>query len=230
MKNWFILITSFIFINSIIAQDINLYQTWYLYQLEADLEGVIWDIEDVQPEFSPYLTINNDLTFDGIGACNGFSGHYTYNSNQDTLFPNNVYFTLGNCDTSEEISFENLFFPYVEANTYHTITLATIEDYMELKLENFLGYVAVYRNISLSILEESLPQVKIYPNPVSNKLHISHDNIEVLEIIIYDIYGKLIQREKIFNEPADVSKLIDGIYFLEVHSEKGKVIRKFIKN
>ncbi len=41
MKNWFILITSFIFINSIIAQDINLYQTWYLYQLEADLEGVI---------------------------------------------------------------------------------------------------------------------------------------------------------------------------------------------
>ncbi len=65
---------------------------------------------------------------------------------------------------------------------------------------------------------------------MSNKLHISHDNIEVLEIIIYDIYGKLIQRVKKSNEPADVSKLMNGIYFLEVNSEKGKVIRKFIKN
>lgn len=230
MKFKFLTLACLVFIGKTIAQDTNLYQTWYLYQLEADLEGVVWDIEVAQPQFSPQLTISSDLTFNGIGACNGFSGYYTYDVNQNSLFPNSVYFTLGNCDTNEEYVFENLYFPYVDANTNHTITLTTIGNLMELKLENFPGYVAIYRNVSLSVADDYLVQLSVYPNPIIDEINILYHGSQTLSATIYDVNGKLVFHDEDIKSSINTSELSKGIYFLELTTGREKTIRKFVKN
>ncbi|SDH37418.1 T9SS type A sorting domain-containing protein [Winogradskyella thalassocola] len=217
------------FIKNINAQDSNLYGTWYLHQLEADLDGVVWDYEDVQPDYIPQLTINTDLTFEGVGACNGFSGYYTYDAEQNTLTPNSFVQSLAVCDTSEEINLEYLFFSQVSANTSHSITLNSNADFTQLRLENYPGFAATYRNVSLSNSDQILSELKIYPNPVLDNLFIAKRNSEVLDIVVYDIYGDLVLREKAIEGSVDVSILTEGIYFIEINSENGRRIQKIIK-
>ncbi|WP_179339405.1 T9SS type A sorting domain-containing protein [Winogradskyella ludwigii] len=212
------------------GQDSNLYGTWYLHQLEADLQGLVWDIEDVQPDFIPSLTINNDLTFEGLGACNGFGGDYSYDASENTLYPNNFSQTLILCDTSEDVNFENLFFAQVSANTNNSVTINMNANFTELKLENYPGYLATYRNVSLSTPEQSLAALKIYPNPVSDQLFISNRNSKDLDIVIYDILGKQVLQKKSIKQSVDVSNLLDGIYFLEINSDNGMRIEKIIKS
>ncbi len=219
-----------LFMKNVNGQDSNLYGTWYLHQLEADLQGLVWDIEDVQPDFIPSLTINNDLTFEGLGACNGFGGDYSYDASENTLYPNNFSQTLILCDTSEDVNFENLFFAQVSANTNNSVTINMNANFTELKLENYPGYLATYRNVSLSTPEQSLAALKIYPNPVSDQLFISNRNSKDLDIVIYDILGKQVLQKKSIKQSVDVSNLLDGIYFLEINSDNGMRIEKIIKS
>ncbi|WP_179349345.1 T9SS type A sorting domain-containing protein [Winogradskyella pacifica] len=217
------------FIKNINAQDSNLYGTWYLHQLEADLDGVVWDYEDVQPDYIPQLTINSDLTFEGFGACNGFNGYYTYDAEQNTLTPNSFVQSLAVCDTSGEINLENLFFNQVAANTSRSITLNSNADFTQLRLENFPGYIATYRNVSLSNSDQILSELKIYPNPVSDNLFISKPNSEVLDVVLYDIYGNSVLQQKTIEESVDVSILTEGIYFIKISSANDTRIQKIIK-
>jgi heat shock protein HslJ len=229
IKNSLLILCGFFFFENANAQDSNLYNTWYLYQLEVDLEGSVWDVEVEQPKVLPYLTINEDLTFNGIGACNSFSGTYTYDAEQVTLFPVNFDATLNLCDTSAEDNFEVLFFNYVEAITEQTITINTNPNFSELKLEIAPGYIANYRNVSLSISESILKPLEVYPNPVSNELNILCNGFKVYQIKVFDALGNLVIKYKFQNQVVNTSSLSKGIFFLEIESEKSKIIKKFIK-
>ncbi len=229
IKNLLLILYVFFFFENANAQDSNLYSTWYLYQLEVDIDGVVWDVEVEQPDILPYLTINDDLTFNGVGACNSFFGGYTYNAEQITLFPVDFDATLNLCDTSEEDNFEVLFFSTVGANTDHTIILSTNADFSELKLENSPGYIATYRNVSLSIERYNLKQLEIYPNPVLDELHISLNGFNITQIKIFDVLGNLVLKEKVENQVLNTSSLSKGIFFLEIESDKGKIVKKFVK-
>lgn len=66
--------------------------------------------------------------------------------------------------------------------------------------------------------EMSLQQIKIYPNPISNTLHIDglHSGTE---IILMDINGKILSKlnSKEKNTIIDVSKVSAGIYMIEIN-------------
>lgn len=71
-------------------------------------------------------------------------------------------------------------------------------------------------------------KMSIYPNPVTNMLHIStEDNINKLSI--YNINGSLIRNYENINNTIDVSSLIKGMYILVVQTDKGITQNKFIK-
>ena len=78
-----------------------------------------------------------------------------------------------------------------------------------------------------SIDEESISNIYIYPNPVSNILNIKGNTGE-LSIIIYNILGKQIMSSKIINS-IDVSSLNTGIYFIELSNGQQTALRKLIK-
>jgi hypothetical protein len=73
----------------------------------------------------------------------------------------------------------------------------------------------------------------VYPNPVNDILNINNKgSIEVQSIAVLDILGQLIiavpNAQTI--SKVDVSKLVTGMYFLKMNTDKGTSNMKFIKN
>lgn len=228
MKYFFTFLAMIFFFIQTNAQDSNLYGTWYLYELEADLAGVFWNAEEAESSIEPTLTINNDLSFEGFGVCNSFFGSYSYNSNNGTLLTMSFNSTDSTCGTPQENGFESNYFNYVSYDILYP-TINVEEGYTELKLENLPGYIATYRNIGLSVYEENLFQLKIYPNPISDKLQILSDKDQSMLIKIIDIHGQVILAHKSKSKILNTSTLNSGIYFLEITIDNSVIVKRFIK-
>ncbi|MEM6515180.1 MAG: FG-GAP-like repeat-containing protein [Bacteroidota bacterium] len=83
---------------------------------------------------------------------------------------------------------------------------------------------------TLSIPDESLSDLAIYPNPVKDMLYIkTKGNVVDKVASVFDINGKLIFSHKLTNDTLDVSKLNSGIYFLRLESQGKTMRKKFIK-
>lgn len=83
----------------------------------------------------------------------------------------------------------------------------------------------------LSVGEEELQNVKLFPNPAQNKLQITSNQI-IDGLTIVDINGRVLNSIEISvsDYSLDVSSLSKGVYFLEIHSGESKSTKKFIKN
>lgn len=87
----------------------------------------------------------------------------------------------------------------------------------------------VYIGPQLSVPEEELPEIKIYPNPVSNELYIETEQ-EIGTVSIYSNDGKLVlQPEYSSNSPINTSSLSNGIYMIQFATENASHTLKFIK-
>jgi heat shock protein HslJ len=59
------------------APNPDLFQTWYLQSVVvSDGSEPTYIVSDIEPTITPSLTIMEDLTFSGIGACNTFNGAF----------------------------------------------------------------------------------------------------------------------------------------------------------
>lgn len=74
----------------------------------------------------------------------------------------------------------------------------------------------------------------IYPNPTSNILNVSGNNLPIRKLGITDINGRAIKTiiPSISSEQMniDVSDLSAGVYLLVIDTEEGNAVKKFIKN
>lgn len=83
--------------------------------------------------------------------------------------------------------------------------------------------------------EATIANCKLFPNPVQNTLNIETDNyVTVASIRIYNSLGQTI---KVFSKQnlskhieLSLSELKTGSYLIEIVSDKGKTIKKFIKS
>jgi len=91
-----------------------------------------------------------------------------------------------------------------------------------------IDYVRVYQGSSLSNDSFDLESLSIYPNPVSERLHLK-GNIRVEKAQIYTMLGQLVLRNQNVENGIDVSILPDGIYVLDLITESGSKSLKFIK-
>ncbi len=70
----------------------------------------------------------------------------------------------------------------------------------------------------------------VFPNPASTKLTINSSN-EITSARIYDITGRILTQFSIKSNSStiNVSQFNSGTYFLEIVTEKGKGVEKFVK-
>jgi len=69
----------------------------------------------------------------------------------------------------------------------------------------------------------------IYPNPVSTELYISKSNDLIIEnIAVFNTLGQ-IAYQLIETEKINVSKLSNGLYFIRVQTDKGSILKSFLK-
>ncbi len=75
--------------------------------------------------------------------------------------------------------------------------------------------------------EIETPIFSVYPNPATNKIEIK--GIEINEILIFDVFGKLVLQNNSTEQIIDVNSLEKGIYFLKLRSGKSTYTSKFLK-
>jgi len=90
--------------------------------------------------------------------------------------------------------------------------------------------VTVPEGDTLSIEDETLADVEIYPNPVKDVITISTSaDIVGYVATVFDINGKRVMNHKLSSNTLDVEALQTGVYFLRLESQGRSIKRKFIK-
>jgi hypothetical protein len=86
-----------------------------------------------------------------------------------------------------------------------------------------------------SIHEKETGNISIYPNPTNGEIRISSDNSNIQNIILRDVTGKtLVELSKSYLAKEiiaiDMKNFARGIYFLEVKTENGKMVKRVVRD
>jgi len=77
--------------------------------------------------------------------------------------------------------------------------------------------------------EQSQKSFKLYPNPAFNdEVHITTKNNTMKDIVVYDVFGEVMLRDRIKNNTLNISRLVPGVYVLQVTEEKTTMNRKLV--
>ena len=228
MKIVFIVLAILIYKGGL-AQDPDIFQTWYLTDYIQDLGGE-FDVSDVDPPIVPSLTISTTLDFTGVGACNTFSGTFTYDSVHDLFYTQTFSSTNRACEYQSHTDFEVNYFSYFDGPGYEVFYAIENGSSGEQLLYMDIGNsILNLSNVQLSNPSFDLDRILVYPNPTSEVLFISSEGAAVQTIAIYDPLGQLIREQTGEVTQVDVSALPQGVYFMEINFDDGKTVQKFIK-
>jgi len=82
----------------------------------------------------------------------------------------------------------------------------------------------------LSINESTLQDfISVYPNPVQNKLNIASSSFTINAIKIYNVLGSLVFQVINPTSQLDISKVSNGLLFVQIETNKGTIIKKVVK-
>ena len=69
----------------------------------------------------------------------------------------------------------------------------------------------------------------LYPNPaVDDVVYITTAHNAGKDITVYDIFGKVVLRDRITSEVLNISRLVPGVYFLQVEEMNNSMTRKLV--
>ena len=79
--------------------------------------------------------------------------------------------------------------------------------------------------------EGKIESLEVFPSPATSVLTVKTDNIQISSVVIMEVSGKIISTTSPNNRTVklDVANLPSGIYLLQVVTEKGTEVRRFIK-
>jgi hypothetical protein len=225
----FLLTISIICSINCLAQEPNpdLFQTWYLHSvLVSDGSEPTYIVSDIEPNITPTLTIMEDLTFSGIGACNTFNGTFNLLSS-NILETDQFSYSTDDCGVEIHNNFENAYFDFIQLLSGYSIT--SVDNGLILIIETPIFGSASFRNYQLSITEKELQQIKIYPNPSNSIIYLKSYNNPIIKIQIFNLMGRRIKRIKNNFESINISDLSKGIYIMKIDTEYGSINKKIIK-
>ncbi|MBO4542321.1 MAG: T9SS type A sorting domain-containing protein, partial [Bacteroidales bacterium] len=71
-------------------------------------------------------------------------------------------------------------------------------------------------------------EVLVYPNPARNIINIESNN-EIKEVVVYNLLGQKIKQYHSAINTIDISDIANGIYVINITTDKGVTTKKFIK-
>ena len=91
-------------------------------------------------------------------------------------------------------------------------------------------HFAYLNNEMTGISEENIISTfEVYPNPTSHQLSIVTDQLNINEVHIIDITGKIVKKIILDLNSINVADLNNGIYIIRVITEKDALTKKFVK-
>ena len=177
--------------------------------------------------------IGNEVTNDSLGAPFNSLNYFIQGSNH-LLFGNNY---LGNIDPIGTDSLSILSYAYssipdfIPSNQWAGIGPPNILNSVSIPGKDRYNYNAIFSNscgenlTQVKIINQK--NIKIYPNPFTNELHILGDNIK--RIMIHDTFGRLVYDQKNDSTINNINWK-KGIYLISVVSDNKSHSYKIIKN
>ena len=76
---------------------------------------------------------------------------------------------------------------------------------------------------------EEISGFKLYPNPAFGDMVnvITRDN-SIKQITVYDVFGEIVLTDKISRNTLNISRLVSGVYVLQVVENKKTITRKLV--
>ena len=83
---------------------------------------------------------------------------------------------------------------------------------------------------SLSVLDDAIINLNVYPNPIKDRFIISTDDFNNVSIEVFTFLGKRVfKKEKVTSNTIDISFLESGVYLMKVSKDNQQKIFKLIK-
>lgn len=83
-----------------------------------------------------------------------------------------------------------------------------------------------------NVLENNVADMQIFPNPAENVLFVETDEI-VEEITICSVTGVAVRRQTMNNKQqtfsVDIDELKSGVYFIKLKTDRGEIVKHFVK-
>jgi CubicO group peptidase (beta-lactamase class C family) len=141
--------------------------------------------------------------------------------------PNDMYCALGKNDQKIYIVPSKNIVVVRQGNTAGPFSLA-VSDFDDALWD----YINKLDCATSSISEDSFILNSIFPNPITSYLNINNQNLNINNVKVYDIYGKIIFNSNIYNSTLkiDLTNVEKGIYIVELEQKNRRISRtKFIK-
>lgn len=212
------------------AQNPEIYGYWELSAINVDVNPP-FEISEVEPPITPWLSINDLLEYNGFGACNSFSGNFIYDEIDNRYESVNFQRTTLTCETELHDDIESHYFGYFNGILFPqpiSIYPFISNDGLKHLAVSFgsPGWWIDFIKVDLAIDDLTKNKLKIYPNPAQDILFIEYQQpIETVKI--YNLQGQLIKEGSISS--VDVSQLATGLYLVQVTVESKTITKKFIK-
>lgn len=162
------------------------------------------------------------------GNCNFLNNSIIVNANYLSAAEQNANYQWYDCNNAQIIIGETNkdFYPTVSGN--YSVLLINGNCSITSSCESFI-YTSITEN------QITLDSFDLYPNPTSDKLTIydkSYNDKINHSILIYNALGEVVKTYNIEGEKSEINitGLAIGIYWLELKTNKSKIIKKFIKN
>jgi hypothetical protein len=76
---------------------------------------------------------------------------------------------------------------------------------------------------------QELKGFKMYPNPAyGDEVYITTESNGTKEIKIFDVFGEAVLTDRITTNTLDISRLVPGVYVLQVTEQKKTMTRKLV--
>lgn len=188
----------------------------------------------ITPDSSAVICEGDDYEFNGeLYSETGFyAAHFTDQNGCDS---SSVLFLTVQQPTITEINID-----ITSGETYNDIPIfndtTIIENYSSTGGCDSIVEIHLTVITGIDALPKNLLDLTIYPNPVSNNIHINYNlaNPEEIRIIIFDVLGKTTYTntyEKYSDGQINIntSQWNTGVYLIRVETNGGPVVRKVIK-
>lgn len=207
--------------------DPQLSQTWHLRFVQASDLDTPYDVSEIDPQISPTLTISNDLSFNGEGACNSFQGIFSIEPAgylQNDLFSQST----NDCNIQVHNSFELSYFDFMRFGGFYQIIPQN--EGLVLMISNFIFGSAIFTNFTLSNNDFDYSRINLYPNPVKSKFSLNYSNLMITKVQIFNSFGQNVKTINNNFEEIDMSDLTSGIYIVKIITESGIINKKVVKS
>lgn len=115
----------------------------------------------------------------------------------------------------------SLFYTYVQ---YACVD--SISNEYNLVSQHLVNGGSINTNCSLGVTDGELIEIKIYPNPSTDKIII---NREIKSMALYNLNGQVIKEWSLPTNEIDISDLPQGIYILKIKNDNFILTQKIIK-